>query len=137
MLTLRPRAFLISAASKKDLVAPITHLNTKVPFGASFRLDYVTVWWPQVTAAAGAQTTSPDLKFVLLSTRGVSYMNPELPVVNFTTPAWGQKVRRPQPLRIEYPPGGFISLDIHNISAGPVPAMVSVTYIGMMGWGRR
>jgi len=131
----RPRVYLLAAATKTPLQVPVMTLNTKVPFGANFRLDYIAVWYPQ-SAIAGVRV-SPDLTFTLLNTRGTAHTAPPIAFQDMTTPAGGDKLRRPQGLRIDFPPGAFITLQITGMNAGPVPAVVSVTYIGQLGWAQR
>lgn len=132
---IRPHGFFLVGASRLALQVPFTLLNTVVPRGAVFRLDYILVAYP-VTVVAGAQT-SPDLNFELLDTRGVSSTNAPLLFKAVTTPSGGTAVRAAWGFRIEYPPGAVISMRITNMAAGPVPATVSVTYLGQKGWGTR
>jgi hypothetical protein len=132
---IRPHVFALVAAARAPLQPPVTFLNTRVPTGAAFRLDYILVVYPR-TVAAGAQT-SPELEFTLHNTRGVLHNDPPLLFRDVTTPAGGSRLRAAWGWRIEFPPGAVITMEIRNIAAGPVPATVSVTYLSQRGWGRR
>lgn len=132
---IRPHAFFLVAAARVALQVPVTFLNTTVPRGSVFRLDYILVQYPR-TVALGAQT-SPELNFILHNTRGIVHDDPPVFFGAITTPAGGPRVRAAQGLRIEFPPGAVITLEIRNMAAGPVPATVSVTFLGQKGWGKR
>ena len=132
---IRPHCFLLVAASRAPLQLPVTFLDVTVPRGAIFRLDYIMVSYPR-TVALGAQT-SPELTFTLVDTRGVAVNAPDLIFRDVTTPSGGQRVRAAWGVRIEYQPGEVISMKVTGMAAGPVPATVSITYLGQKGWGLR
>lgn len=132
---IRPHVFFLVAAVRRALELPFTMLDVTVPRGAVFRLDYILVSYP-VTVLAGAQT-SPDLRFELTDSRGVAVNDPAIFFKDVTTPAAGARVRAATGFRIEYPPGAVISMRVSNMAVGPVPATVSVTYLGQKGWGPR
>lgn len=132
---IRPHCFMLVAAARAPLQVPVTNLNTVVPRGAIFRLDYIMVAYNR-TVVEGAQT-SPELLFALKNSKGIGNNNPDLLFRDVTTPAGGQRVRTAWGWRIEFEPGEVITLEVRGMDAGPVPATVSVTYIGQKGWGRR
>lgn len=135
MNLIRPHAYFLVAAAKAPLQVPNTLLNTLVPFGAVFRLDYVLVNYPR-TVVAGAQT-SPELSFVLKNTRGIEHSNVPILFNTTSTPSGGATLRKAWGYGIEFPPGAIITMEITGMDAGPVPATISVTYLGQRGWGVR
>lgn len=135
MISIRPHAYYLAAAARAPLQVPVTFFNTVVPRGSDFRLDYIMAAYNR-TAALGVQT-SPELEFILHNTRGVDHNFPAIPFNAITTPAGGPEVRAAQGWRIVFPPGAVITLEVRNVAPGPVPAYVSVTYIGQKGWGKR
>ena len=134
---IRPHCFMLVAACRAPLQIPVTMLNTVVPRGAMFRLDYVMVAYNRtIDEETGAQT-SPELSFALKNSKGIAHNNPDLLFRDVTTPAGGTGVRAAWGWRIEFQPGEIITMEVRGMDAGPVPATVSVTYIGQKGWGRR
>lgn len=133
---IRPHVFVIGAAVKQAVQVPIMLINATVPRGSAFRLDYILVNYPR-TVVAGAQT-SPDLSFRLLDTKGISHTG-ETPIrfLDILTPAGGPKLISAQGWRIEYAPGAIITMEVAGQVAGPIPATISVTYIGQKAWGAR
>lgn len=132
---IRPHVFALVAAARRPLQIPITMVSVTVPRGSVFRLDYIMVAYNR-TVAMGAQT-SPELLFTLLDTRGVVSNNPDLIFRDVTTPAGGPTVKAAWGWRVEYPPGAIITMEVRGMDPGPVPAYVSITYIGQKGWGQR
>jgi len=135
MNLIRPHVFALVAAVRAPLQLPRTLLNTMVPMGANFRLDYILVTYPR-TVVAGAQT-SPELTFTLKNTRGIEHNNPALTFSFITNPAGGPALRAAWAWGIEFPPGAIITMEVSGMNAGPVPATISVTYLSQKGWGRR
>lgn len=135
MNLIRPHVSVLVAAARVPLQLPVMTINTTVPRGAVFRLDYILASYPR-TVVAGAQT-SRDLIFRLLDSRGVAVNEPAIPFFSVTTPNGGQAVGGVWAWRMEYQPGAVISLEVSGQVTGPVPATVSVTYLGQKGWGRR
>lgn len=132
---LRPHCFMLVAATRAPLQLPVTLLNTVVPRGAVFRLDYIMVAYNR-TVEVNTQL-SPELLFSLKNSKGVGNNNPDLLFRDVTTPSGGPRVRSAWGWRIEFDPGEVITMEVRGMNAGPVPATVSVTYIGQKGWGRR
>jgi hypothetical protein len=138
---IRPHAFALVAAMRRPLQLPFTQISVTVPRGAVWRLDYIIVSYPR-TVVAGAQT-SPELTFNLVDTRGLTNNDRTRPLafVDMTTPAGsgtrGPRIRAAQGWRIEYQPGEVVTMEVLGMAAGPVPATISVTYLGQKGWGRR
>lgn len=132
---LRPRGFFLVAAANLPLQLPYTQIDTRIPRGAWFRLDYILARYP-VTRALGAQT-SPDLNFELINSNGVKHQNEPVRFGAVTTPAYGDRIRAAWGMRILFEPGKVIQMRVTGQVPGPLPATVSVTYVGQMGWGRR
>lgn len=135
MNLIRPHAFFLVAANNLPLQLPYTQIDTRIPRGAWFRLDYILARYP-VTRAAGAQT-SPDLDFILMNSNGMEHQDNPVRFGAVTTPAYGDRIRAAWGMRILFKPGEVISMRVTGQVPGPVPATVSVTYIGQMGWGHR
>lgn len=126
---------MLVAANRLPLQVPLTLIDITVPRGAIFRLDYIMVSYAR-TVALGAQT-SPELTFTLSDTRGVNSNERDVFFRNVTTPSGGSTVRAGWAWRIEFQPGEVITMAVRNMLPGPIPATVSITYIGQKGWGRR
>lgn len=135
MNLIRPHVSLLVAAANAPLQLPVTFFNTVVPRGGVFRLDYILVAYRR-TVEVGVQI-SPDLNFRLLDTRGVSNVEPAAPFFMVTNPAGAQSVKAAQGFRIEYKPGEVIVMEVTGQIAGPLPATVSITYLGQKGVGVR
>ncbi len=132
---IRPHCFMLVGACRAPLQIPVTILNVVVPRGAIFRMDYVMVSYNR-TVVDGAQT-SPELSFALKNTKGVTNNNPDIRFLDITTPAGGPEVKAAFGWRIEFDPGEVITMEVRGMAVGPVPATISITYIGQKGWGRR
>lgn len=117
------------------LQLPMTPISVTVPRGTVFRLDHVFVNYPRTVV--GSTQTSPELLFVLKDSRNLEQGNVRLSMVDITTPSGGQAVAVSQSLGILYGSGEQLALEVYGMAAGPVPATVSVTYLGVQGWGRR
>lgn len=135
MNMIRPHCSIVAAAVRRPLQLPVTYINTVVPRGAIYRLDYILVAYNR-TVEVSTQT-SPELLFRLLNTRGIAHNNEPIPFRDITTPAGGPRVMMSHAWRIEFPPGAVITMEVTGMAAGPVPATVSVTYLGQKGWGVR
>jgi hypothetical protein len=136
MNLIRPHVFVIGAAVRQAMQVPVMMINATVPRGSTFRLDYILATYPR-TVVAGAQT-SPDLSFRLLDTKGISHAG-ETPIrfSDILTPAGGPKLISAQGWRIEYAPGAIITMEVTGQVAGPIPATISVSYLGQKTWGAR
>lgn len=142
----RIRPYLISAAVKKPLQIPVARIGVDVPPGARFRLDYIFIVYPVTINTEDGLTTqaSPNLFFELFDSRGVSLTNRPVPIV-FLTPGGvdgqggagvspiphGASVRGLPRWGVEYDPLANIRMEITGMNAGPVPAWISITYLGM------
>src|SRR5690606_42118435 len=71
------------------------------------------------------------------NSNGVKHQNAPLRFGAVTTPAYGDRIRAAWGMRILFEPGKVIQMRVTGQVAGPVPATVSITFIGQMGWGRR
>lgn len=132
---IRPRTFAIAAAVRRALQLPVMYVQTTMPRGSDYSLDYVLVSFPR-TVVAGAQT-SPELLFRLLQTRGIAHNNNPIPFTDVTNPGGFSRLRKVLPLGIVLPPGAIVTMEVTGMAAGPVPATISITYLGRKGWEGR
>lgn len=132
MPRIRPRPFFLVAANRRALQLPVDYLSITTPRGGTFRLLYLLPAFPR-TVLAGAQT-SPELRFRVVDTRGVSMVNQPIQMADFTTPAGFSRLRRAQPFWVDYEPGEIITVEVSGQVPGPIPATVSVTLLGQRGW---
>ncbi len=132
MAVSRVRPYLIGAAVKAALQLPITYLNATVPPGSPFRLDYVMVSYFRT---GSNPQTSPDLFYQLYDSRGVAMSPAPMSCALVSSPggngAKGASVKALPKWGILYEPLSVIRIEITGMDAGPVPATVSVTFMGM------
>lgn len=133
MYALRVRPYLLAMAVKKPLQLPVMPLHVTVPAGAKFRLDYIMFAFP-VTVVARVQS-SPQLFYQLYDSRGLALNKNPIPIGLESSPGGvskgGASVKALVKWGIEYEPLATISILITGQTAGPVPATVSVTLVGM------
>lgn len=134
-MNLFPTVFALVAANMKPLQVPITWLSIQVPRGSVFRLDNVLIEYNR-TVVEGVQS-SPELQFEIFDSRGLALENGPVFAQMITGPAGGKNVGASWYWGVEYQPGEVISARITNMAAGPVPATISVTYLGQKGPGKR
>lgn len=144
MPTIRGGAYAIAAAVKKPLQLPVSQINTTVPAGARFRLDYVLVSWPRIMSSDEFQILYPNLSFDLYDSGGHALTVGATDIATALTPG-GQDtgisfpfppggyskggVRGLPRFGIEYAPLTVIRMDIRGQTGNP--PWVSITYLGM------
>jgi hypothetical protein len=137
-MIIRPHVYFLVAAAKAPLQAPVTILNTKVPTGAPFRLDFMLVQYPlDLTGEGGDVQDSPNIQFTLLNTRGIAHNNVPVNFPLVTNPGPRSTLRASWYLGIEWPANAYITLQVSKVGLGPDPARISVTYLSQKGWGER
>lgn len=133
-MILRPRPFPIVAARVKALQVPRDLISVEVPTGPDWVLWYIAVNYPR-TVVANAQT-SPNLSFELFDSEGRALTEQPIPFADVTTPAGQPRYGQVNPWYVWYPAKSVISMVVTGQTAGPVPANISITYIGYRGWSR-
>lgn len=132
---MRPRTHILVAAARAPLVLPVTPISVDTPVGSDFRLDYILASYNR-TVVAGAQT-SPDLLFMLFDSRGVAMTNQPVKFEDVLTKAGAPRIWGVSRIGHVYPPRSVIRMEVTGMNAGPVPADISITYLGVKDWGRR
>ncbi len=133
MVNSRERLYLIGAAVKQPLQLPVMQINSQIPSGARYRLDYIMISY-QLTEEDGSRLT-PELSYNLFDSRGFAMTNTPVPAILVSSPAGhgvsGPTVRALPRWGIVYEALSVIRMDLTGQVAGPLPATVSITFIGV------
>ncbi len=144
MAEVRPRPFFLVAAMRKPLQIPVTQIYVQAPAGAKFRIDYMFITYPRRLFDDPISQPDPNLSFQLYDSAGRGMTAVPSDINTVLTPGGTDLslggtggpyakggVRGMPGWGLEYDPLAVIRVDITGMSAGPLPAHISITYLGM------
>jgi hypothetical protein len=131
MVIIHPRPFLLGFADV-PLTSDGQYFMKTIPQGAPWRFQFLLAGYAR--AVAGLVQTSCELAYTLFDADGRTFQVAPVLLPQVTTPAGGRQLRATNPIKIDYPGGTSVKIQIHRVGVGTLPPSISLTFFGIRGW---